>query len=284
MTIYTYCSYKGSKSGYKYVNYNKKESETQDRIYSKTREWFENKDGWFLMLGKEGPEGGLLALSSLERIVNYENAKRCKRQEEIQAANNYRSKKLPYNTPDLQALEVIWYLNFAIYDKVDRLYRIALGIIEELRRDNGMAFYARLIECFTMSEEKEDYAFDEKKLADLLNELQRNIKLKEPDNIHAKATEPDNMMQSFKRQNLAADILRKYLKKNILNVYNKEDKAYFYPDLVRQSTSRKEKLDLTMYNPADFSDRNMIIIMNNDNLSQFGRFNIALSFDWVMGE
>ena len=135
-----------------------------------------------------------------------------------------------------------------------------------------------------MSEEKEDYAFDEKKLADLLNELQRNIKLKEPDNIHAKATEPDNMMQSFKRQNLAADILRKYLKKNILNVYNKEDKAYFYPDLVRQSTSRKEKLDLTMYNPADFSDRNMIIIMNNDNLSQFGRFNIALSFDWVMGE
>lgn len=39
-----------------------------------------------------------------------------------------------------------------------------------------------------------------------------------------------------------------------------------------------------MYNPADFSDRNMIIIMNNDNLSQFGRFNIALSFDWVMGE
>lgn len=91
-------------------------------------------------------------------------------------------------------------------------------------------------------------------------------------------------MQSFKRQNLAADILRKYLKKNILNVYNKEDKAYFYPDLVRQSTSRKEKLDLTMYNPADFSDRNMIIIMNNDNLSQFGRFNIALSFDWVMGE
>lgn len=24
MTIYTYCSYKGSKSGYKYVNYNKK--------------------------------------------------------------------------------------------------------------------------------------------------------------------------------------------------------------------------------------------------------------------
>ena len=88
-----------------------------------------------------------------------------------------------------------------------------------------MAFYSKLVECFTMSEEKEDYAFDEKKLADLLNELQRNIKLKEPDNIHAKAAEPDNMMQSFKRQNLAADILRKYLKKNILNVYNKEDKA-----------------------------------------------------------
>ena len=48
-----------------------------------------------------------------------------------------------------------------------------------------MAFYSKLVECFTMSEEKEDYAFDEKKLADLLNELQRNIKLEEPDNIQS---------------------------------------------------------------------------------------------------
>ena len=284
MTIYTYCSYKGSAKGYQYVNYNKKDSKVQERIYGSVRDWFENKDGWFLMLRREGPTGGLLAVPSLERIVNYENRKRLKKQKEIQDANNYRKEKQPYDIHELQRLDTTWYLNFAIYDDIERLYKTACGIINELKKDNGMAFYTELAECFNRSEDRLSYTFDVNKLRGILGKLESSIELiSSPEKSDEVVEITEKSIPKMGNNDFLRHINLSHIKNEILKKCDKQIKNECNPDVFRQSADKKEKLDLTRYNPKNFSESNMIIIMNNDNLYEFGRFNIALNFDWIMG-
>lgn len=285
MTIYTYCSYKGSGKGYQYINYNKKDSEVQEKIYGKVRDRFENKDGWFLMLSREGTEGGVLAVSSLERILNYENRRRLKRQKEIQDANNYRKEKLPYDIPELQRIDTTWYLNFAIYDDIEKLYKTALGIINELKKDNGMEFYTELTECFSKSDDRLSYTFDVNKLRGILEKLENSIELIPSPDKSSEVVETAERTENSQSEN--KDFFRhinfRHIKNEIFKRADKQIKDESNPDVFRRSTDKKTNLDLTLYNPKEFSERNMIVIMENDDLYRFGKFKIALNFDWIMG-
>lgn len=307
--IYAYCTYKGSINGYYYLN--KEDGAEFSDENSVVREWFENRDGWFLTLIKTGKNNGILAVSSLETVIYYENKKRHNRKKEIQQENEFRiNGEKPYNIPELQTLDAPWYMNFALEGEIGNLYNIAIGIIRGLQKENGgVGFYNTFLQCFSMSDDKLSYDFDENKVKRVLKKLYDSGKKL------ILAYSEDKKDKKDKKEDDGADKDEQVLKKicdsgkKLISAYSENEKKKeaikfntrkawnienlvkkinniktdkMFPHIVKRDSDKKEKLDLAMYKSGDFSSNNMIIIMKSNDLDKYGEFNVSLNLDWVM--
>lgn len=280
MIIYTYCSFKGALNGFQYL---KKDKDGRDIVFpgetdKMIRDWFEKRDGWFLVLRKTEDEGGILGIASLESAIYHENELRIKRQEEIREDNKFRVQKRSINTEELQGMEIHWHINFALYDKLINIYKIAIGIFEELKKDNGLSLYKEVAECFQASEDKASYQVDTDMFRDILKRLGKNRELRvDSQEVGCRLDEREKSVPSFKEK-LSALIMSK-----VRNNTRENMPLEFTPCIVKNHNDKKEALDLAAFAPDSFSSENMIIVMRDENLEKYERYNIALSYDWLLG-
>ena len=184
MRIYTYCSYKGSPSGYQFALFDLDSAEEQvlslparepsALLPEAVREWFLNRSGWKMALCKSGRSdgGGYLLLRSLEDARELLKKAEQDRVEEIRAANAFRRSgaQEPEAARRPDQLESDFFLSAALEGPLGELRHLAAGLLDAFQTDGGLALLSGFEEALSkrITQKEHSYAVSPEKLRGLV--------------------------------------------------------------------------------------------------------------------
>lgn len=264
MRIYTYCTYKGSVSGYRYWNFNMQHTFNEEELNQDKRvitKWFEENCNWKMVLIKTGNNAYLL-LKRLESSANYENSRRREENEENKLAITYkRNKDDKYEQIDY--LEVDKCINIAVVDEYNKLERLAIGILSEYNNDFGLDFYLNISKCMKTDLLNDKYTFDTNQLINILE----NIKYKEKIRKNEEGNKSD-----INEKNILDNFLRKIHKKSSEVLINKNS------DIRKRDFMNYIKNNWQISNDAG----NILYVSENENINQYGSFCVKIDFNYFI--
>lgn len=262
MKVYTYCSFEASSKGYQYTVVDKKKNDNRpekgsipdDDEGKEIKEWME-KLGWKLVLKRKEKfqEEAYLFLASLESVIEDIN----KRRRDDKVGKDLAKKYDPEKNSVLELEKVEVYVNIALCGSLYDLYSIAIGCMLELHENEGKEIYKELRNCIKSTESMDSYMVDGGALFGVLKALR----------VRGEGCIP----KERKHKKLA--ILKKI-----------ENKISIHPYIRRKGKDTEREIN-TIINglprPDEFSLDNMICIVEDGNLEDYGIFNVAMDYNFV---
>lgn len=261
MEVYTYCTYKGSARGYQYAHIKETDVENKSKDSAlKTepffKEWFENKNGWKMVLKRnaKAAKKGYLLIAALEDVIDIENRQRIDRYAEKVQANKFKDKKETVRQEELRQTQT--YINIAIVGELDKIFEIAAGMLIAFQNDGGKQVYEKIEECISHPDVN-GYLVDGKKMFSILEEL---------GNRGREVTKNLNKNEN----GMCLNILDK------MKIVKKMN-----PCIERAKREKKEKIADVLQGipkPQNFTTDNMIYVAEDDEIKKYGTYHIAISY------